>query len=182
MNTERWVPVVGYELVYEVSDEGRVRRQPGYVKSPRAASGWRLKKGGELKPAVIRGYQSVNLCKDGHATGRKVHILVADAFIGLRPFGKTVNHKDGKKSNNRPDNLEYVSIAENNQHAYDVCGKRYKMPRGEKNHYAKLVDVEVIEIRRLRNSGLRLRVIAEQFGICIQSVANIAKRKSWTHI
>nr|QBK85742.1 MAG: HNH endonuclease [Marseillevirus LCMAC101] len=74
-----------------------------------------------LKPGTCRGYQ-----RSGLSTGNNViknlcfHILVAKAF--LSPIeGKTkVNHKDGNKSNNHVDNLEWVTTQENNQHAHDT--------------------------------------------------------------
>jgi len=47
----------------------------------------------------------------------KIHAIVAEHFIGKRPDGFVVNHKDGNKLNNRPDNLEYCTISENIKHA-----------------------------------------------------------------
>jgi hypothetical protein len=47
----------------------------------------------------------------------EIHVLVAKFFIGERPENYVVNHKDGNKLNNRPANLEYVTIAENIYHA-----------------------------------------------------------------
>jgi HNH endonuclease len=46
-----------------------------------------------------------------------IHGLVAELIIGKRPENMVVNHKDGNKTNNRPSNLEYVTIAENIKHA-----------------------------------------------------------------
>jgi len=48
-----------------------------------------------------------------------VHQLIAELFHGQKPQNKVVNHKDGVKTNNHPDNLEYVSIAENIYHAIE---------------------------------------------------------------
>jgi len=47
----------------------------------------------------------------------QIHQLIAELFHGKRPSNLVVNHKDGVKTNNHPDNLEYVSIAENIHHA-----------------------------------------------------------------
>lgn len=65
-----------------------------------------------------RGYQGVVLRKEGNSYTRYVHRLVASAFLGESDL--TVNHVDGDKSNNHVDNLEYVTISENIQHAYDL--------------------------------------------------------------
>jgi hypothetical protein len=48
----------------------------------------------------------------------RVHNLVAETFIGKKPFGSQVNHIDGNKCNNTPENLEYISQKENLRHAF----------------------------------------------------------------
>ena len=62
-----------------------------------------------------------------------VHCLVAEKFLGPRPMGMDVNHKDGNKLNNRIENLEYATRSRNRLHYYrELYGK----PRGVyKNHY-----------------------------------------------
>ncbi len=75
-----------------------------------------------------QGYRMIRLI---HRT-RKVHRLVAEAFIGPIASGLTVNHLDGNKANNDVENLEIVTRAENSQHAmrtglwYPPCGKQNK--------------------------------------------------------
>lgn len=54
-----------------------------------------------------------------HSKNRNVHTIVAEVVLGPRPDGLVVNHKDGVKTNNHPDNLEYVTQAENIQHAIE---------------------------------------------------------------
>ena len=97
---ENWLPVVGYEGLYEVSDLGRVRS---------------LRSGHLLKMATNRGYPRVGLNKDGNARAVRVHILVAAAFIGPRPDGQEVCHANGVKTDNRVTNLRYDTHAENNR-------------------------------------------------------------------
>lgn len=101
---ERWLPVVGHEGLYEVSDGGRVRSMP------RART-----KGGLLKPMLDRyGYHWVTLPGEARRQCRRaIHQLVAEAFIEPRPDGTEVRHLDGNPGNNRPANLAYGSHGEN---------------------------------------------------------------------
>ncbi len=72
-----------------------------------------------LRPMTITGgYYMVHLRKDGLTVPCKIHRLVAEAFIGPAPEGLQVNHRDGVKTNNRAENLEWVTRSENMQHAY----------------------------------------------------------------
>ncbi len=63
------------------------------------------------------GYEQVRLRSGGKSMVYAVHRLVAICFIGPRPEGCGVNHKNGIKTDNRLDNLEYLTVAENTQHA-----------------------------------------------------------------
>ena len=62
-----------------------------------------------------------------------IHSIIANLFIGERPKGLVVNHKDGNKFNNHPSNLEYVTIAENIYHSIKngmhVCNRPHLLPR-----------------------------------------------------
>lgn len=99
-----WKPVEEYEGLYEVSNRGDIRRIGG----------------GILKPQnETHGYSSVSLSKNGKRISKKVHRLVARAFI-LNPHGyRVTNHLDGNKKNNAASNLEWTTVAANNQHAWD---------------------------------------------------------------
>lgn len=87
-----------------------------------------------------RGYLRVMVWK----RLRGVHQLVASAFLGPIPAGLEVNHKDGIKTNNRPENLEYVTRAQNVKHSF-VTGLR-TMARGQEHHAAKISDDDVRKI------------------------------------
>jgi hypothetical protein len=111
-----WRAVVGYEGRYEVSSLGSIRCIALSGRFPRIR---------ELKSSLQfrEGRRSSNLIVtllDGagvHKT-RKVHVLVAAAFIGPRPTGLEINHRDGNTHNNALKNLEYVSHSENMRHSY----------------------------------------------------------------
>lgn len=97
---ERWLPVPGYEGLYEVSDLGAVR-------GPRTGDG-------RLKPRPHKdGYAKVNLCRGGRQKTFLVHRLVLDAFVGPREPGQECRHLDGDPSNNRLTNLAWGTQSEN---------------------------------------------------------------------
>ena len=103
-----WVPVVGFEGVYEVSSAGLVRRiDSGKILSTAAKAG--------------DGYVKCDLYKSGARTQTYLHRVVCEAFHGPAD-GRQVNHKDGDKENNAASNLEWVSSSENVNHSYYVLG------------------------------------------------------------
>jgi len=103
---EIWKPVVGFENIYSVSNFGRVRRE----KTLRI-----------LKPNLWRNtYPSVLLSNKSIHKKYRIHVIVTRAFLGQRPKGTGVNHKDGVKTNNRLENLEYISPSENSRHAVNL--------------------------------------------------------------
>jgi HNH endonuclease len=88
----------------------------GVTPDGRVWSKWRGNEWRELTPTPnTRGYPKVKLA---HGKTVQVHVLVAQIFIGRRPAGMTVNHKDGDKWNRAVTNLEYITQGENNSHAW----------------------------------------------------------------
>lgn len=115
-----WRPVLGYEGLYEVSAAGQVRRV-GRAARTGVGRGGGARIGRILKDQPYRnGYRTAQLWKQGQCYAFGVHQLVAGAFIGPCPAGQEVNHKDGVKSNNSSDNLEYVTRSGNMEHAYAI--------------------------------------------------------------
>ncbi len=66
------------------------------------------------------GYPRVNLCKNGEDKKYFVHRLIAQAFIPNPDNKPCINHKNGTKTDNRIENLEWCTKGENNKHAYDT--------------------------------------------------------------
>lgn len=99
---ERWLPINGYEGLYEVSSNGKVKS---------------LKKGIFLKTETLpSGYLRVYLTKNKNSRHFMVHRLVAEAFIPNPDNLPQVNHKDEVKTNNSVDNLEWCTAKYNNNY------------------------------------------------------------------
>lgn len=117
--TEIWKEVEEYEGLYEVSNFGRVKSLARFAKH--SVKGKRKVNETILKNVKDKnGYQLVNLHRNGKMKTVKVHRLVALAFIPNPKNKPQVNHKDGVKSNNFWWNLEWATLSENRQHAYDT--------------------------------------------------------------
>jgi hypothetical protein len=118
LENEEWRNVVGFEGVYSVSNLGRVRRNIGNCGT----------QAGRILIFVFRpgGYHGVCLQLRKKNKSKVVHRLVSDAFLGIRPDGLQCNHKDGIKTNNRVENLEYVTPSENMLHSYRIGLHRAK--------------------------------------------------------
>lgn len=113
--SETWLPVVGWEDLYEVSDLGRVRsldRVVAFGQRERVAQGRVLKPGKD-----VHGVRYVQLTGDGRRKVCRVHLLVLEAFVGPRPEGMEGCHWDDDKENNCIANLRWDTHAANMQDA-----------------------------------------------------------------
>lgn len=169
---ERWKEILdGY---YEVSNFGRVRRaKPG----PHTRVGRLVKIGSEK----FNPYSMVTLSVKSKATTYYVHILVIEAFKGLCPPGKEVNHKDGNKRNPKLRNLEYLTRSQNAIHSrklglqVSICGEEHKN--------SKLTNKMVREIRASYVPyRVSMKKLALKFGVSRPTIENVIMRSGWRHI
>lgn len=168
---ETWKPIEGYESSYEVSDLGRVRSLDRFTPT------WN---GQVFKKGVIKtlkedkdGYYKVWLSKESKKTSYFVHRLVAKAFIPNSEGLPVVNHIDGNKKNNVPENLEWCTVSYNTAHAFRV-GLRQPSDGGTSKSVVKLdpVTEEVIETYR------SLSEAAQSNGSTAQAVSYAANGKT----
>ncbi len=165
--SETWQAVKGFEGFYEVSNLGNVRRV--------AATSNGTYTGRQLKANLnTTGYYMVSLFVNNKAKHMYIHRLVAEAFIGNRPEGCQINHKDGNKLNNYPSNLEYVTPKQNVRHAYDIG---IRQP-GEGHNAAKLTTAQVFEIIE-KAKYARIPELAHDYKVTETAIRNILIGKSW---
>lgn len=121
--SEIWRPVKGYEDLYEVSSEGRVKSL-ARIKTSYGGRCFSTKEKILKSFPDKKGYLMVKLYKDKTKSTKKVHRLVAEAFLEEVPGKDQVNHLDGDKKNNNIRNLEWADNSDNQIHSFKVLGKQ----------------------------------------------------------
>jgi hypothetical protein len=135
---EIWKDVVGYEGYYQVSNFGNVRTVAKIIKRGNGSSFPVKSKYKVFHQNKKTKYLYVALVKDNKTINHLLHRIVAIAFIENPHNKRTVNHKDGNKSNNRVSNLEWCTYSENAYHSYRELGRVASLT-GKTPHNAKKV-------------------------------------------
>lgn len=131
----------------------------------------------------VRQSQSTNGYIGAYLNGRRVsvHRLVCLAFHGLPPSDlHEVAHKNGDRTDNRPENLRWATRSENalERREHGVTG-----PRGEMQGRSVLKNQEVCAIRNLLKAGkLSQSEIAAAFGVARTTISSIGTNRNWRHI
>lgn len=186
-SAERWVPCpFGYEDLYEVSSLGQVRSKDRTVVSRNRWGPIEKHLRGKIRAQTVGayGYLTVNLSRDGKVKIWRVHLLVAEAFLGPRPPGLDIRHGPAGRRDNSVTNLSYGTRAENEQDKIRDGTFRHRTPIGEANSNARLTEDQVREIRnRYRRVGGETFVsLGRDFGVSYQSIRNIVYRRTWKHV
>jgi len=123
------------------------------------------------------GYFIVTLQKGSMRYGKKVHRLIAEAFIPNPENKKEVNHENGIKDDNRICNLSWNTFKENQDHA-TLNGLR---PRGIKNKNCKICEDIALLIKHelINNPNMFRKDIAIKFNTTKNIVDDIARKKTW---
>jgi hypothetical protein len=175
---EIWLPIIGYEGLYEVSNLGRVKSLP---KTWMCCLNCLRYKGETIMKQcnVSEGYSGVSLQCNSIKKLHLVHRIVAEAWVDNTLHKLQVNHKDGDKKNNRADNLEWVTHVENVSHA---C-KSNLMLIGEMHPMAKLNNSDILDIRlSLKNGSMSKKELAIKYNVGEANISVIARRVNWKHI
>lgn len=175
--TERWSPVQiasgSFSELYEVSDLGKVKT----TSTRRGTRTQRVLLG--TKTAL--GYVAIKLSRNGVTKAYPLHRIVLSAFVPQPNKDRNeVNHKNGIKTDNRLENLEWVTRSENMTHAFatDLAVPK----RGEQHANRKLSEVDVLDIRRLLDDGVSQKALCQQFNVSKFAIYAIQHRITWKHI
>lgn len=165
---EVWRAVPGYEDLYEVSDQGRVRSLDRLVKY--ADGRLRLHTGKLIAPGFDRkrGYQSVNLWRKNRVQQIKVQRLVALAFLGDAGDGMHAAHDNYIRDHNAATNLKWLS-------AEDNARRRLAAGRGRQ----KITRPTALNIRRRYQAGERQCDLVREFQLSRAQISAICRGRSW---
>lgn len=158
-------PIKGFES-YKIRSDGQVFNRHGKPMGERV---------------VGSGYFGVLLYKNKERTKRSIHRTVLETFVGPCPEGKQCNHINGIKTDNRVENLEWVTASENRLHAYSLG----LMPRmvGESNSNSKLKNGEIWLIKKLLyHKILPPSFIGKMFRCGKRNIIGIKNKETWKHI
>ena len=179
---EEWRTVESKGLTWLVSSQARVKAPSHTTTYTRTRLGKTATFSStfperEISPFAARhGYLEVSVLKHGKRVRERLHRLVALAFCPGYVEGLTVNHIDGNRLNNRPENLEWVSLARNTQHQWEIGLVDL---RGEKSPLAKLTSKQVVYIRRLLAQGVSAHTLAVIAGVDQHTICKIRDGRSW---
>lgn len=128
---EVWLPIKGWEGSYEISNMGRFKSLKRIV----TRGGHPLTVNENITSGSNDGlgYKRVMLCRGTLEVWKRIHELVATAFIENPENKPTVNHKRGKTLDNRDTELEWATYSEQHLHAYRVLGRKTR--HGNKSKY-----------------------------------------------
>ena len=172
---ERWIPVKfkrdTCQTAYEISNYGR-------IKSIHKLNG----KTRQLKGSTIeRGFKVLNVrLEDNSRDSVMVHRFVAEHFIN-RPSAdhKYVIHIDGDKTNNKWNNLQWITHEEWVTHMLNTP----KRKASDRNRKWKLTEAQVKMIKRMLKRGkTKMPIIARKFGISVTHVKRIASGENWKDV
>ncbi len=163
---EIWKNIKGYEELYQVSDQGRVKSLP--------RNGFH---GGILKSVLINnGYLHISLSKRNTIKNYSIHRLVLKHFVGICKEGFVACHNNGNKQDNRLSNLRWDTCSNNEKdklkHGTDL--------RGEKHHQTKLTNKEVLLIKGLlKSKKYTQRYLSKIFKVSPSCICHIKKGNAW---
>ena len=166
---EEWKWIKGYEGRYSISNMGRLKSylsdKNGKILSLKNQYGW---------------YFTVNLLDDnGKRNTKRIHVLVAEHFIGEIPKGYHVHHKDGNRQNNKVNNLEIIHPI---KHYQETLKERPQIVTGMRryNQYEKTKEIYMYNVDGDYIASFPNAVMAERItGVCSRNIIQVANKEEY---
>ena len=161
---EIWKPIPG-QPEYEASDMGRI-------------ASVKFGKFRVLRPRLRTGYPVATLTHGGHQKQHSVHRLILETFSGPA-LGRHGSHLNNDRSDNRPCNLIWESVSENNQRKH----QHGTMAHGERHGAAKLTEEQVLAIRAEYVPGsISHRFLGNKYSVSESLIGLILQGKRWGYL
>lgn len=169
MRNEIWKDIIGFEGLYQFSNLYRIKK---------------LINNKILKIFVDScGYPSVNLSKNNKRGPIRIHRLVLEYFVGICPSGMECRHLNGTRTDYKIENLKWGTRSENVKDSIKHGTKTNPTwfdNKGTKNGNSKLIDKDLLEIRKLINEGnLMQKEIARRYNVSPQTICDIKNKRTW---
>lgn len=171
-------PIKGFENLYEITDKGEIITLPRKLKTPTAE--YVLKENISKGHKNKKGYLVFDFRRRGGCT-ELVHRLVAEAFIPNPNNYTQINHKDGDKTNNCVENLEWCNNSMNQKHAFENGLQKGYF----EHHNSKLTYEDVVYIKKNYKKGVvgfGIRSLANKFNVCDSTIKQILNGQSYRNI
>lgn len=178
--TEEWKSIIGFEH-YMISSLGRVKSLDRSIIDKK---GIRQRYKGKIRKNVFfsqrRGYYAIIINNGGKQKRFLIHRLMALHFIPNPDNKPCVNHKDGNGMNNRLDNLEWVTVKENSEHAF----RNGLMDSiiGSNQHNSKLTEKDIPVIRKMISEGKSCLEIAKTYKVRSTAISKIKRSITWKRV
>lgn len=170
-------------ILFEIDKQGRIWRIARRYNAGGARGGLIATRKITRKRAEIhhcRGYFSVSMCVNYTSFLALAHRIVWRYFFGEIPEELEINHKNGIKTDNRPENLEVITHVQNIHHGYNIG---LTDNRGERHPHRKLTDLIVIAIREKYARGkVSQRELAKEYKVSYATIKDIVHGELWKHI
>lgn len=171
---DEWKPIAGFETRYEISKLGKVKSlSPGHK--------LKNKRDGTLSGALNKGYEFVVLSSGPIKKLKYIHALVMEGFVGIRPQGMEVNHKNGIRNDNRLENLEYVTRSQNIRHGLAEVNKGRNLMRGTGHCWHKLTELVVSQLRKDAKT-MTYPKLRQKYKLAHNTLWCAVNRKTWRHV
>lgn len=153
-----------------------MKTHPVYTKYQVGKNGHVYSEGKRLSAGrSTNGYMQVAVSHKGKMLSRKVHRLVLETYVSMRPDGLECSHKNGVRQDNRLCNLEWKTPKENAAER-----KRHGTHQvGEQASGAKLSAHKVRMIFLLRKKGKKQREIAALFAVDQSTISSVLNGHTW---
>jgi len=168
--------IPNYEGTYAMAADGTVYRLVGNTGKPLPAP----------KPVKqhrsTTGYCLFQLSKNNKVKAHLAHRLIWTVLNGPIPDGYDINHLNGVRHDNRPENLEVCTRSENMRHKFRVLGRRSttRVRYGRENHNCTISETVVAQIKEAWQNGETQVSIASRLGVHHTTVSDIVRGKSRT--